>query len=115
MKYDFDPIDIGLIGPDYDGDEYGVSICCKDNSTVYDYELTSRLIKLAQKLGCKYAVDIYYRYGTDAGAALKGGNNLRVGTFGMPVYCSHGMERTHIEALNNTICLLLGYILGESE
>jgi putative aminopeptidase FrvX len=104
-------IDIGLIGPGYDGNEYAVSICGKDAAAPYDYELTNRLIGYAEKAGCDYEVDIYYHYGTDATAAVRAGNNLRAGTFGMAVYCSHGMERTHITGLLNTTNLLLGYVL----
>jgi putative aminopeptidase FrvX len=104
-------IDIGLIGPGYDGEERKVTICAKDASTPYDYELTSRLIDLAEQNGINHAVDIFYRYGTDANAALKAGNNLRAAAFGMAVYCSHGMERTHLEGLNATVELLLSYLL----
>ena len=104
-------IDIGLIGPDYDGNEHSVSICAKDNSAPYDYELTSRLIGYAEKAECDYAVDIFYRYGTDGNAAVRAGNNLRSAAFGMAVYCSHGMERTHIRGLENTTNLLLAYVL----
>ena len=64
-----------------------------------------------EKAGCDYAVDIFYRYGTDGNAAMRGGNNLRAAAFGMAVYCSHGMERTHIEGLRNTMNLLLAYVL----
>lgn len=106
-------VDIGLIGPDYDGNEFAVSICAKDNASPYDYELTSRLIDTAERIGCNYAVDIFYRYGTDGTAALRAGNNLKAAAFGMAVYCSHGMERTHVDGLKNTIDLLIAYILGE--
>ena len=104
-------IDIGLIGPGYDGNEYAVSICGKDAAAPYDYELTNRLINYAEKAECDYEVDIYYHYGTDATAAVRAGNNLRAGTFGMAVWCSHGMERTHISGLLNTTNLLLAYVL----
>lgn len=104
-------IDIGLIGPDYDGTERKVTICAKDAATPYDYELTNHLINLAEKNGIDHAVDIFYRYGTDANAALKAGNNLRAAAFGMAVYCSHGMERTHIDGLRATCDLLLSYLL----
>ena len=104
-------IDIGLIGPDYDGNEYNVAICAKDASSPYDYDLTTRLIDYAEKAGCDYAVDVFYRYGTDGNAAVRAGNNLRAAAFGMPVYCSHGMERTHITSLQNTTNLLLAYVL----
>ena len=108
---EFVAIDIGLIGPDYEGEERRVSICCKDNATPYDYELTSRLISLAEQHGIPHAVDIFYRYGTDASAALRAGNNLKAGAFGMAVYCSHGRERTHVDGLNATTDLLLSYLL----
>ncbi len=104
-------LDIGLIGPGYDGNEKSVSICAKDNAAPYDYTLTSHLIALAEKVGCDYNVDIFYRYGTDANAAVRAGNNLRAAAFGMAVYCSHGMERTHIKGIENTLNLLLAYLL----
>ncbi len=104
-------VDIGLIGPDYDGNEYKVSICAKDGSAPYDQELTNRLVAYAQKAGCDYAVDVFYRYGTDGNAAVRAGNNLRAAAFGMAVYCSHGMERTHVTGLENTMNLLLAYVL----
>lgn len=104
-------IDIGLIGPDQEGDEYKVSICAKDNAAPYDYDLTSRLMDYAEKAGCDYAVDIFYRYGTDGNAAVRAGNDLRAAAFGMAVYCSHGRERTHMTGLENTVKLLLAYVM----
>ena len=32
--------------------------------------------------------------------------------FGMAVYCSHGMERTHIDGMIGTVNILLEYILN---
>ncbi len=104
-------MDIGLIGPDYDGNEYKVSICAKDAAAPYDEDLTNRLIGYAKKAGCDYAVDVFLNYGTDGNAAVRAGNNLRAGAFGMAVYCSHGRERTHITGLENTTNLLLAYLL----
>ena len=49
--------------------------------------------------------------GTDGNAAMRAGNNLRAAAFGMAVYCSHGMERTHIDGINNTLKLLTAYVL----
>ena len=104
-------IDIGLIGPDCNGNERSVSICAKDASHVYDYELTGRLIEYAKKADCNYAIDLFLRYGSDAGAARRAGNNIKVGLFGMAVYGSHGMERTHIDGLAATTNLALAYVL----
>lgn len=108
---EFVAVDIGLIGPDYNGNEHAVSICCKDFHTPYDRGLTSRIIDQAKKAGINYAVDIFYRYGTDASAALKAGNNVYAAALGMACYCSHGMERTHIDGLNNTARLLTAYVM----
>lgn len=108
---EFVAIDIGLIGPDYDGDEHKVSICCKDFATPYDRELTTRIINQAKKAGCDYAVDIFYRYGTDGSAALKSGNNVYAAAFGMAVYGSHGIERTHMDGVENTAKLIAAYVL----
>jgi putative aminopeptidase FrvX len=104
-------VDIGLIGPALDGNEFAVSICAKDAAAPYDYELTNRMIAYAEKAQCDYAVDVFYRYGTDGNAAVRAGNELRAAAFGMAVYCSHGVERTHISGLNNTVNLLLAYLL----
>ena len=105
-------VDIGLIGPELDGNEHAVSICAKDASMPYDYSLTTRLVEYAKKCACDYAIDVYYRYGSDAGAALRAGNNLITACMGMAVYCSHGMERTHIDGLMNTTNLILAYLLN---
>ena len=104
-------IDIGLVGPDYNGTEYKVSICVKDNFSPYDRELTSRLIHQAKAVEADYAIDIFYRYGTDANAAIRAGHNLLAAAFGMAVHSSHGMERCHISAVENTAKLLVGYVL----
>ena len=106
-------LDIGCIGPDQDGTEFGVSSCAYDNNGPYNYALTTRLINLAEKLGCDYAVDTFRHYGSDCSAAIKGGCNVKVGVFGMAVSCSHGRERTHLDGLRNSMDLLIGYVLGE--
>ncbi len=104
-------IDIGLIGPDYEGNEKVVAICAKDARVTYTYELTNRIIDYAKKAECDYCVDVFYRYGTDAAVALGANNDLQAAAFGMPVYCSHGRERTHMLSLTNTTNLLLAYAL----
>lgn len=104
-------IDIGLIGPELCGNERSVSICAKDASVVYDYELTGRLIEYAKKAECSCAVDLFFRYGSDAGASMRSGNDLKIGLFGMAVYGSHCMERTHVDGLAATTNLALAYVL----
>lgn len=104
-------VDMGAIGDDLSTTERDVSICAKDSSGPYDYNMTSKLIELAKREGMPYAVDIYPFYGSDASAALRGGSNIRAALIGPGVHASHGMERTHAEAIVNTAALLLAYIL----
>nr|WP_234417266.1 MULTISPECIES: M42 family metallopeptidase [unclassified Lysinibacillus] len=103
-------VDMGCIGDDLSCTEYDVSICAKDSSGPYDYEITSTFIELAKENGLQYAVDIYPMYGSDTSAALRGGNNIKGALIGPGVHASHGMERTHYEALENTMKLLYLYI-----
>ena len=103
-------VDMGCIGLDLACTEYDVSICAKDSSGPYDYELTTRLVQYAKQEELDYAVDIYPMYGSDASAALRGGANIKAALIGPGVASSHGMERTHIDALENTFKLILRYV-----
>lgn len=103
-------VDMGCIGEDLNCTEYDVSICAKDSGGPYDYNMVTRLVQLSKDNNLKYAVDIYPMYGSDVGAALRGGNNIRGALIGPGVHASHGMERTHYIALENTIKLLYLYL-----
>lgn len=103
-------VDMGCIGQDLSCSEYDVSICAKDSSGPYDYELTSKFIDLAKANQLQYAVDVYPFYSSDVSAALRGGQNIKGALIGPGVHASHGMERTHIEAVENTYQLILAYI-----
>jgi putative aminopeptidase FrvX len=103
-------VDMGCIGNDLTCTEHDVSICVKDSSGPYDFNMTNKLIGLAEKNDIGHAVDIYPYYGSDVSAALRSGNNIRGALIGPGVHASHGMERTHWEGLENTIKLLFEYI-----
>lgn len=103
-------VDMGAIGLDLDCTEFDVSICAKDSSGPYDYNLTTELINHAKNQKLDFAVDIYPMYGSDASAALRGGANIRAALIGPGVSSSHGMERTHLKALENTFKLISEYI-----
>lgn len=103
-------VDMGCIGLDLNCTEEQVSICVKDSSGPYDFDMTNKLIELAKKLNLNYALDIYPMYSSDGSAALRGGNNIRCALVGSGIAASHGMERTHIHGLNNTFKLVLEYI-----
>ena len=104
-------VDMGCIGDDLSCSEYDVSICAKDSSGPYDYNMTTKLINLAKENNLNYAVDIYPMYGSDVSAALRSGNDIRGALIGPGVHASHGMERTHVNALINTIKLLALYLI----
>ena len=103
-------VDMGCIGDDLTCTEYDVSICAKDSNGPYDYHMTTDLINLAKANDIKFAVDIYPYYGSDVGAALSAGNNIKGALIGPGVHASHGMERTHYTALEGTIKLLYAYL-----
>lgn len=103
-------VDMGAVGDDLNGNECKVSICARDSSGPYDYELTNRLIAIAKERKLDYVVDVFPHYGSDVSAALKGGNNIRGALIGQGVSASHSMERTHVKGLWNTFLLILGYL-----
>jgi len=102
-------VDMGCIGEDLSCTEYDVSICAKDASGPYNLDLTNDLISCAKKAKLSYVVDIYPFYSSDVSAALKAGNNIRGALIGPGVHASHGMERTHIDGVVNTLKLLIAY------
>ncbi|MGG7177141.1 M42 family metallopeptidase [Clostridium paraputrificum] len=103
-------VDMGCIGEDLSCTEYDVSICAKDSGGPYDYNMVTNLVNLAKAENLDYVVDIYPMYGSDVGAALRGGNNIRGALIGPGVHASHGMERTHYNAVENTIKLIYLYL-----
>lgn len=103
-------VDMGCVGEDLDGSEYKVSICAKDSGCPYNFDMTNKLISLAKSENIDYAVDIFPYYSSDVITALRGGNNIRGALIGSGVAASHGMERTHLKGVSNTMKLVLAYI-----
>ena len=103
-------VDMGCIGKDLSCTEYDVSICAKDSSGPYDYQMVSELIELSKKYDLGYAVDVYPFYGSDASAALRAGHDIQAALIGPGVHASHGVERTHIDGCTNTMKLLHAYL-----
>ena len=108
--FEFIAIDMAAPGEGQTSDEFSVTICAKDSSGPYDYEIRKRLISLAKEEDINYKVDIYPFYGSDASAALRAGYDFRVGLIGPGVDASHSFERTHTEAIENTIKLGIAYL-----
>jgi putative aminopeptidase FrvX len=105
-------VDMGCVGEHLEGSEEKVSICAKDSSGPYNYEMNTKLINLAKQNNLDFAVDVFPYYSSDVSAALKAGNNIKGALIGSGVAASHGMERTHIKGIINTFELLKAYVLN---
>lgn len=103
-------VDMGCVGVGLTCTEKMVSICPKDSSGPYDYEMTTKLVKCALDNNISYALDVYPRYSSDASAALRSGYDLKSALIGAGVYASHGYERSHLEGVKNTLELLKAYV-----
>ncbi|CAM3740606.1 M42 family metallopeptidase [Mesobacillus zeae] len=106
-------VDMGAMGDGQSTDEYTVSICAKDASGPYHYELRKRLVKLAVDNDISYKLDIYPFYGSDASAAIRAGHDIIHGLIGPGIDSSHAFERTHIDSIENTAKLLYHYLQSE--
>ncbi len=105
-------VDMAAVGEGQTSDEFSATICAKDGSGPYDFELTSELIALAKAAGLKHKVDIYTYYASDVSQALRAGYDIRGGLVGPGVDASHSFERLHRRSLEETAKLLLAYLLS---
>ena len=103
-------VDMGCVGAGLNCRETQVSICSKDSSGPYNYDVVNELVSAAKAAGADYAIDIYPFYGSDVDVTLKAGFDIRHGLIGPGVYASHGYERSHIDGLVNTYRLLAEYL-----
>jgi putative aminopeptidase FrvX len=106
-------VDMGAMGDGQSTDEYTVSICVKDASGPYHYELRKNLVRLAEENNIQYKLDIYPFYGSDASAAIRSGHDIVHGLIGPGIDSSHAFERTHKSSLDNTSKLLYQYVQSE--
>ena len=103
-------VDMGCVGNGLNCKETQVSICAKDSSGPYNYDVVNELVAAAKNAGADYAIDIYPFYGSDVDVSLKAGYDIRHGLIGPGVYASHGYERSHVDGLVNTYKLLDAYL-----
>lgn len=103
-------VDMGALGDGQSSDEYTVSICAKDSSGPYHYELRQHLVHLAEENNIDYRIDIYPYYGSDASAAMSAGADVKHGLIGPGIESSHSYERTHESSIEETEKLLLAYL-----
>lgn len=103
-------VDMGCVGEHLECTEEQVSICSKDSSGPYDYDMTRRLIALSEEHHINAVTDIYPHYSSDASVMFRAGHDTRAALIGPGVHASHGMERTHINGLVNTLKLIVAYL-----
>ena len=81
----------------------------------YNIKLLSRShikqVLLAQDNNINYTIDIFPYYGSDVGAARRAGVDVKGALIGTGVSASHGMERTHIQGIDNTLNLIYLYLI----
>jgi putative aminopeptidase FrvX len=104
-------IDMAAVGEGQNSNEYSVTLCVKDSSGPYDYQMNAQLRQLAQQHQIALKTDIYPYYGSDASAAWRAGGSYKAALIGPGVDASHAFERTHQKALEATAKLLLAYAL----
>ncbi len=103
-------VDMGCVGDELACTEQQVSICAKDTEGPYDWDMTTRLVNLAEANGIDYAVDVYPHYSSDAEVAWRSGCDAPAALIGTGVHASHGMERTHADGMMNTMKLCALYL-----
>lgn len=106
-------VDMGAMGDDQQTDEYTVSICVKDGSGPYHYELRQHLVALAEEKGIPYKLDIYPYYGSDASAAMRAGADVRHALLGAGIESSHSYERTHMDSVEATEKIVAAYLMSD--
>lgn len=106
-------VDMAAVGEGQASDEFHATVCVKDSTGPYDYELSRRLRNLAEQHEIPFVVDIYPYYGSDGGAFWRSGGSAPVALIGPGVDASHNYERTHIDALVATTQWVLAYLLEE--
>lgn len=104
-------IDMGALGMGQNGDEFHASICTKDSSGPYHFDMVTKLRNIAIQHNIPHKTDIYPYYSSDGSAYWRAGGGARVGLIGPGVASSHSYERTHIEALEASTRLLAQYLV----
>ncbi|MGT2785586.1 M42 family metallopeptidase [Streptococcus merionis] len=106
-------VDMGAMGDDQQTDEYTVSICVKDGSGPYHFELRQHLVRLCEEHSIPYKLDIYPYYSSDASAAMRAGADVRHALLGAGIESSHSYERTHVDSVKATEALVDAYLRSE--
>jgi peptidase M42 family hydrolase len=99
-------VDNAVCAPGQHSIEDGVTIPMADMHGPFDYHLTRKLCRLADRCKIPYARDVFRYYRSDAAAAIEAGAGTRAALVGFGLDGSHGWERTHLDSLEAVYNLL---------
>jgi len=105
-------VDIAIVAPEHNSREDRLSVVIMDNSGPFHPGLTRHLLSLADQLNLPHCRDVFRYYFSDCAAALQAGNDLRHALIGFGTDASHAYERTHIDALEATVQLIVAYLMS---
>ena len=106
-------VDNGVIAPNQNTNELGVTIAVQDASGLFDWHLTRYLLELCRTHEIVHSRDVFEFYRSDAAAALEAGNDIRTALVCFGLDGSHGWERTHVKSLEAVSQLLVSYVLSQ--
>jgi putative aminopeptidase FrvX len=104
-------VDMAVVGPGQESDEFNATLCIKDAGGVYHEGLTRKLRQLAETHGIPYKTDVYRYYASDGEAFWRAGGDVAVALIGPGIDASHNYERTHTDGLVATTQWILAYLL----
>lgn len=99
-------IDNAVCAPGQESIEDGVTIPMADLHGPFDYHLTRRLLRLADRAGIPCVRDIFTFYRSDVAAAIEAGATSRAALVAFGLDGSHGWERTQVASLEAVFDLL---------
>ena len=108
-------LDIAPVGEGQNDSEFSCTVVARDSDGPYDLTMRRRLMKLAREHEIAVKIDTFPEYCSDGDALWKAGGDARVALIGPGVDYTHGIERTHTDALEATTKLIVAYLLDENE
>jgi putative aminopeptidase FrvX len=105
-------VDMAAIGDGQTSTEYHCTICIKDGSGPYHYEMNEKLRRLAVEHNIPVKYDIYPYYSSDGSAYWRAGGDAKVALIGPGVESSHAYERTHQDSIRDSAHLIARYLVS---
>ena len=104
-------VDMAVVGPGQESDEFHATLCIKDSGGVYSEGLNKKLRLIADEHNIPYKTDVYPFYGSDGEAFWRAGGDVEVALIGPGIDASHNYERAHMDGLNATTNWIMAYLL----